>query len=358
MLNILIVNNNPHGAYAFYRGSLPLVRLSKQYPNTFALTPAASAELVDTEMLRACDIVFLMRPDTSEELSLVRRAQWLGKRVWVDYDDDFWSIQDYSPVADIYKQSIVIVEAILKEADTVSVSTAALQQRMKAFNTNCFVIPNAHDEVTFPLSRKIKSPNNKVAVWRGSHTHEEDLYEYREEIVELVNKHSDWQWHFMGDRRIFIGKHVRDAQMGGNAYFHQPTALSAYFDVLYRLNPALCFVPLLLDTFNSSKSSIAWMETCYAGAGCVAPDLPEWKKPGISNYRNPQEFLEAADNAVYYLERGYTFFNDKGWAYIKDNLLLSEVNNLRYQMLTNADSKRVAVSIEPNQTVFKVKGNG
>ena len=52
----------------------------------------------------------------------------------------------------------------------------------------------------------------------------------------------------------------------------------------------LAVVPLKDNLFNHAKSNLAWIEATCAGAMTLAPDWPEWRRPGVSNYESPLNF--------------------------------------------------------------------
>lgn len=330
MINILSVNVNPGGAISHYRGNGPLSELVHRYPMQFGVMPVERSDQVNPGDLRWCNVLFLLRPDCAEDLALVQMAKLLRRKVWVDFDDSYWDVQEYSPAKEYWKEHIRIFEQILAEADMVTVSCAALRERARSFNNNVHLLPNAHDDAVFPLSEVAAQSNNRTAVWRGSLHHQEDLYAYREALIHLVKRHSDWQFHFMGDKPIFLGKPLTDCE---NVVFHRQAPLLRYFENLTALRPAICLVPLVDIPFNHTKSAIAWLETTYAGASCLAPNLPNWQLPGITHYRDGTELVEGFEFLRWYVENGNTALRDRSWAAIQESLLLSQINHQRKVLL-------------------------
>lgn len=105
-----------------------------------------------------------------------------------------------------------------------------------------------------------------------------------------------------------------------------------YFRNIKTLRPSIQIVPLENIMFNYNKSNIAWIEGTYAGAVTIAPNLPEFNKPGVLTYNSPKEFksiLEGCLKGDYDLRSLY----DSSYIYIKENLLLSKVNNLRKEVI-------------------------
>jgi hypothetical protein len=105
-----------------------------------------------------------------------------------------------------------------------------------------------------------------------------------------------------------------------------------YFKFFNELNPNI-FIYTLKDTqFNRAKSNISWIEATYAGAAVIAPSfLPEFANmPGVIAYN---ELMDSVFENVKDYYKGLAITNDLSWKYIKENLLLSQVNNKRYQSL-------------------------
>jgi hypothetical protein len=105
-----------------------------------------------------------------------------------------------------------------------------------------------------------------------------------------------------------------------------------------RLNPNIFIYTLENTKFNQGKSNISWIEATYVGAAVIAPDfLPEFVKPGISNFNSSlkETFNKIkADNEVLKL------MNELSWDYIKAKLLLSHVNQQRYNTISELKNRK------------------
>ena len=91
--------------------------------------------------------------------------------------------------------------------------------------------------------------------------------------------------------------------------------------------PKRAITPLCDTPFNRAKSNISWIESTVAGAVCVAPDFPEWNRPGIINYGPTRPFKDAVLEALEVANHG--FENKKSEEFIRENLMLSTVNQKR-----------------------------
>jgi hypothetical protein len=107
-----------------------------------------------------------------------------------------------------------------------------------------------------------------------------------------------------------------------------------YFRTMKVLTPAVMFVPLIKDTFNQCKSNINWMEATLSGSVALVPDWESWNAPGVFKYQDTQTF----EAELQYLMSAESFFVRRqayqaSWDYIRENLLLSEVNKQRIQLI-------------------------
>jgi hypothetical protein len=64
----------------------------------------------------------------------------------------------------------------------------------------------------------------------------------------------------------------------------------SYMGVFRQLAPFIHIVGLEDNPFNRAKSNVAWVEASAAGAVVLAPDWPEWQRPGVQTYTDPEDF--------------------------------------------------------------------
>lgn len=336
MIKILEVNPNSNDAMSLYRGRLPLIRLQKKYRGEIEFHPNSRGGEVHTEWdyLNIFDMVFLMRPTGRHMAEVVNACNLFNIPVWVDYDDLLTDIPIDNPAHPINAQQKINkdIESILDGCTFATFSTEYLKQKMgHKILEKSHVIPNALDLEIF--RRPSLSGTQKKIIWRGSHTHDRDLYEFRGPIREVVRKaqqdKTGWMIEFMGMNPIYITDYV-------DAYYAKYMSKSAYINYLSKVNAKINIVPLShrkeeID-FNKSKSNISWLETVYGGAISLAPDWDEWKKPGIINYTDKQDFgekLTAMMQGKYNLER----LRQESWQYIRENLTLDTTNKIRYDLI-------------------------
>lgn len=321
---------NATDATSFYRGMGPIALMERRYPH-FRFdydTPTYNWASLMKE-----DIVFMQRPYKPDHLKIIDMCKNNGKKVWVDFDDDLFTVPMSNPAYRVYgsDDTKMTIAKIITRADHVTVSTPFLKNVLetrapKPLNEHITVVPNAYNSFLLDGVRKrypALKTRQKLVMWRGSSTHHRDLAEYLDVLVDIVNRHKDWTFLFQGDKPWFVFE-----KLGDNAIFGDSLDPIEYFHMIRQLQPQLMIVPLHDSDFNRSKSNIAWMEGAFAGAATLAPDWDEWKRPGTLNYKDRESFgatLEAFLNGSYDLNE----LSEKAWTHITQELDLEVVNEKR-----------------------------
>jgi hypothetical protein len=327
MINLLECLPSANDATSLYRGRLPLLRLQKQFSDQLMIYPYHKGPVTWDNIL-LYDMVFIQRPCDSHHFEVMKAAKRHKLPVWIDYDDLLCNIPTGNLAGNGYGPAAVkMIGNLIDLADIITVSTNALKFHLgKKYGNKrkMKVIPNALDLEMFRTKPKFR--NSKNILWRGSHTHMQDLLEYKDPIIEVMNKNDKWSIDFMGYNPFFITNELK------NSTYTHPFPIDEYIRKLSIFNYSICIVPLDDCPFNRSKSNIAWQETTYAGAVCLAPDWEEWQKPGIVNYTDQNDFkkkLKAMISGKYDLKR----MHQQSWQYISENLSLAKVNKLRSELI-------------------------
>ena len=308
---------------SFYRGVRPLTLLSKKH--NFFLD---FEENISWGSLSVANGVFMQLPVGRGLLKICELAKAMKTPTLLDFDDYLFGIPDWNPAKRIYRHDVLEdLKMTISNSDYVSVTTAFLAEELSKFNSNITIIPNAFDDELFGFE-KIQSKNKTIA-WRGSATHIEDLKSIIPAIQDIQNSKQflDWSWYFIGKDAQVMKKQIPSAkiidQMG----------LLNYFSYIKELNPAIQIVPLVDHPFNRAKSNIAWLEATYSGAVTVAPEyLEEFNRPGVVRYRDVEHFKQLMIELMQNPESLGEYFN-KSYEYIKENLLLSKVNDQRAKLI-------------------------
>ena len=293
------------------------------------------------------DIIFLQRPsmDASKRIKFIDTCKKMGKKIWVDFDDNlFWVPMENRVFDDMTKEVKEAMYKVLTMADLITVSTPALKYVYVklGIKTLIEVVPNGWDfdlhgfaerynevkELPPPQIPKIKY------VWRGSETHQGDLASAGEAILKAASEHEEKAvWNFMGYNPWMITENMPVEWWT----YNRGEDIFDYFRTLKGMGAQVLFFPLRDNPFNHCKSNIAWMEATFAGAVCIAPDWPEWQKPGVYNYKDDYELegLLSRDGETFLLRAAADTQWQLSASYIRENLSLDVVNKKRKQLLEN-----------------------
>jgi hypothetical protein len=325
---------NPLDGTSFYRAGGIMPHLMSIMPG-LEITPNPTT--IDWFMFGFCDVFFMQRPYSDQHVQMAEMARSNCIPVWVDFDDDLFSVPKSNPAASQYGQPNIQrnVAKLIAMADALSVSTEQLKRKFTKLNPNIHVIPNAFNDYMINARPEI-GPKKMVINWRGSPTHQKDIGIYADSIVQLARKYPEWKWNFIG--HSFWG--LIEAMPKESLVECPPVDPVMYWHLIGQLQPGFQIVPLEDNIFNRSKSNIAWQEAAYSGCGSLVPDWEEWNtNPGCLIYRNQKEFREKLEE-VCSLRVNLKQLGEDAWRGVTENFLLSKVNQKRAELLSSLVSQR------------------
>ncbi len=325
-MKIKIVSSMPGGSTSFFRSIAPFAALRKIDKNIEVEYLTA----VDWFLISDADMLYLERPADDQFLAAVLLAKNYGVPVWVDYDDNLFEVPEDHPHSETF-QNIKLrnnIKTILELADVVTVTTQDLKKSFSSFREDITVIENAFNDYKYSMPDEVS--HNAIISWRGSDTHKPDLLKYRNAIWELAKKHElETAWLFLGAPCAYITNGLPPK----NFRHEGALPLVPYYRYIKDTKPAIQMVPLVDNVFNRCKSNIGWLDGMIGGSVCVAPDFPEWQKPGIFRFTDPETFKKAIESAMDTSLRAAAYTLSK--QYILENLLLSKINLKRVEIINN-----------------------
>ncbi len=335
----VFIYNPDADAQSYYRGARPWQEIAKQTKEIqfdFVSKTSWKAFPAAWDQVGQYSLAFFQRPFHPDIVKAIANFKCQGVKIWVDWDDLVTEVPFSNLGGHIYHflETQKAIKSILAMADVLTVSTDFLGQKFKGL-TDAFMatIPNAWDLDLLP--QLILPPKEKVCLWRGSLTHESDLYEKRREIYSVIEKNPDWQFYFMGCIPWWYAEDTGQFPKGNLPNMAYPLvpdeSLSTWFECLKKVNPAVVFTVLRDTPFNRAKSNIAWMESSWVGAAVVGPNFDEWMKPGIVNFDADFEvrLQEALDLDTPDKQR----LNELSWNNIVQNLTIAKANKRRMDIL-------------------------
>jgi len=336
MKRLICLSPNPADGTSWYRAVRPLSLLEKEMESKWRFERLHFSKDRQTNLgwsdISGADILFLQRPCLPWNIDLILEAKIMGIKVWLDFDDDLFSVPVSNPAYRNYGSAEVkhTIQKCAAEADVISVSTAGLQRVFLQYNQNVKIIPNASD-LTIQGQAKVvptKTKIENIIFWRGTKSHDEDLLQYAPSLKRIAEKHQDWRFVFLGEPWFGLSHFIPQKQM----MVLPPIMLPKYFGFLENLKPEISIVPLHNNVFNHSKSCIAWQESTFAGAATVVPNWEEWTNPGAHMYEDQESFFDAIDRLIMNpVKRAQAA--ERSLETIKANFDLAQVNVLRRNLI-------------------------
>lgn len=264
--------------------------------------------------------LIMQRPFTVEHLQILYAAKYFGLRIVLDYDDLLDSVDMYNPTYQLYKDNLNNLTGCLRLADIIWCSTPVIAESYKKFNKNCIVIPNSHNDYVFPVKKKIPFSNDvKAAYMRGGSSHQGDVNEKADLLINTIKEKEDWNFRFMGDRYTYI-----EQRTGDNMHIITGLPIMEYFRYIHTEKASVSFFPLRDTKFNQAKSNIAWLEATFSGAAFYGNLAMKEYIPGT---------VLDINNLLEHDMDTLKEYHDRSWSYIQENLLLSNVNQLRIESI-------------------------
>jgi hypothetical protein len=148
---LLCVFPNIDDATSFYRGLGPLAELERSGEVEVVIT-----QTFDWPAMIRVNGVFLQRPYKKVHVDIIRLAKSCGQKVWIDYDDDLFTVPMDNPSYFNYSRPEIkeAVKACIQLADKVTVSTKALLR----LRQDAVLIPNSINLNYFPFTEANTKP--------------------------------------------------------------------------------------------------------------------------------------------------------------------------------------------------------
>lgn len=178
-IKILVVPSDTIGGVGFYRSIQPHIQLQEQFPDTFDVTIEPNPNWRDLETLSTYNMIHFHK-GIYEDMQGFRDALAFCKEkgiITVMDIDDNWDLHNLHPL--YYSQKHykldVMTKDNLKLADYVTTTTSIFANKIKKFNKNVFVLPNAinPEDPRFKVV-KPKSDKLRIGLIMGS-SHEQDM---------------------------------------------------------------------------------------------------------------------------------------------------------------------------------------
>jgi glycosyltransferase involved in cell wall biosynthesis len=237
----------------------------------------------------------------------------------VEIDDDIFNVNPenlgsygYFPNSD----AEFYAEQQLRNAHGVICSTSWLAKQMTKYNPCTLVIPNSID---FKLWDNLKKPQRHKTIrigWSGSDSHDEDLKIIKQIVPEVLRKHKDVEFYFLGGFPKGLEPHKRLINI------RKWADILSYPQVLKDQGFDIGLAPLKDNLFNRSKSNLRYLEYSALKIPTISSpvepfDHIEHNITGIKA-QEPSEWIQAIDALIkdkeYRRSVGFNAYN-----YIKEH---------------------------------------
>jgi len=256
------------------------------------------------EIAKGADVILsniLVNPP--EMLKMLDLRKWSGAKWVVDIDDDIYSVSQDNPGKKNAERYAEFIEACLKLADGVIVSTPRLKEVYKGLNPNIYVNPNGQDmDVWAKLMKKHKhKPHSGVRIgWRGASGHGGDVALIKP-AIDALQKEYDITLVTLGVKPSFKTEH------------HDWVGTLEFQEELVKMDLDIALVPLLDKPYNWAKSNIAVQEFGAMKVPVVASPVENQRNMpcgyASNNYEWYQEIEKLIVNKKYRKQMGENLYN-------------------------------------------------
>jgi hypothetical protein len=210
-------------------------------------------------------------------------AQVNRLRLVFELDDDLWRIDPSSPIAHRFFNGPGVqdrLEANLRVADAVTVTTEELADVVRPLNANVHVIPNYLPAWLLQHERPRREGVVTIG-WGGSSTHAMDVGEVGAQLRQVMTRNPQTELHLMGsDYAQAMGVRGRERVRFSEWTSSVPEYWrSVDYDVM--------LAPLKPSIFNRSKSPLRPMEAAFLGIPVIASNFgpyADFVKDGLTGY--------------------------------------------------------------------------
>lgn len=251
--------------------------ISKRVLESFPLTIVVSREKVSEEAIRA--------------LRLLKR-EYPATRIWVDIDDDLFSITEAHPEYDQYASRLSKLRALIDLADTITVSTDGVERGLLQAGyeeKQITVIPNYLDDRIWqlePTQRQTGDSSKMRILYSGTETHDADL----KTVIGAIQSAQETIQEKLGkdlEVTVFGGT---AADIPGLTIVRVPDSkrfYARYVPWLQDKGPFdFAIAPLDLNNrLNKSKSALKYLEYSAMGLPAVFTEIEPYVQ-AIDNYEN------------------------------------------------------------------------
>jgi GT2 family glycosyltransferase/tetratricopeptide (TPR) repeat protein/glycosyltransferase involved in cell wall biosynthesis len=196
-------------------------------------------------------------------------------KIVFELDDALTLVPDNHPAFGYYQSIRPYLEAYLRQADLVTVSTPRLKEIYSCYNAHIEVLPNTVDaKVWLPLPTNVPRAKKVTVLFSGTLTHQGDLALIERAIELILQEFGDAvEFLFWGNLPASL-RH--SPKMKSIAEFTPD--YRQYVEKMKSLTVDFALVPLEMTPFNQAKSDIKWLEYSVCKIPAIFTDLKPYNQ--------------------------------------------------------------------------------
>jgi len=337
-----------YGAIAYYRLIKPLEVLTEWFDIDYfgkELRQFKTGEEAFLALSKKYQIIYSKHVDNGIGGSnILAAADYYGKKVVVDSDDNYLQIRKDNPAYETYaelKGGRYFLSAFMTLANGLTVSTEPLKDvysKMQFANKNIDVLPNCNDINDWKFKRNIKLDGKIRIGYMGSITHNDDLALIWEPMAKIMAKYSKVMFEICG---AVDAKDIKKTMAKVQSYVDKDILNQFWFyeglpswhgfpELMFKLGWDVGLAPLVDEPFNHGKSHIKWFDYSMVGIPTIASKVYPYCEPiqgvetivngktGLLVENTPDEWYKAIESVI--INSNYRQeLADTAYTFIRDN---------------------------------------
>lgn len=257
-----------------YRMKWPAMELAKKVPSSKILNVVSTSK-ERYQLAEFADLLILFNPSDIDFLTIINRRKKLGLKTLIEFNDNFYDPQPWSPIAKEWSSVSIhnTYELFLKAADGIIVTGDGLKELFESkVDCKIHIIKNNLLSLSSTLSDLIKNKTECTIGWAGSLGHIADILSITSVIQDILKTDTNTSFHVMGNESLNTILNMPKQQFEYTTWGD----MDSYFAFW---NPiSIGVIPLLDTPYNNCRSDIKVIEMVSMGVLPIVPNLTPYKK--------------------------------------------------------------------------------
>jgi glycosyltransferase involved in cell wall biosynthesis len=289
--------------------------------------------LEEKDFEKGCDVVVFNRIIPNEAMSkLLELKLKYGFKIVCDVDD-YWHLDEHHILYQSYLDNNFAESQIecLQFADIITTTNDRLADKIKPYNSNVHILPNAiPKQGQFDIERtKSKQPR---LFWQGSETHRKDIEILKPVANEIYYKLPQCKMVMAGYNGGEEWQSMVHNYTSGNMLslmIIEAQKVTNYYEAYKEAD--ICLVPLLDSNFNQYKSNLKVLEAANLGLPVIASNVNPYLDLPILYANNSKEWVKHIKTLVE-SKKAQKEHGKELKEYCDKHFNFEKINNLRKQI--------------------------